>query len=729
MLKSILPSICFFLLQNLSAQSTWYTTGQNADLMVSGVDFNNSGSNLYFNHPNGLATDGTHFLVCDRFNNRILIWNTLPSSSNTAPDLVLGQPNFVSNNPGTAKNQLNWAGNASLSAQGQLAVADTENDRILLWNHFPTYNGQPADVSLFLPGMTLPGAPMLYGWPWGVWTDGNRVAAVATSGGAILFWNHFPTADNTPPDYVLKLPAFGTPRNISTDGSSYFFVGDHNAKVNGKPGTFFWNTYPTTANQPYDFYRDEWIKGEKLPDGKLVAGGLSALYIWDTMPTSGAQNPDLVLQPPMYKNGDGVDVVFAQNKLYANNYNGNNVLVFNQLPSQASQLPDFSIGAPGINDQTLDSLYYIQNPVPLTDGKRLVVPSDFDRAIYIWDDFPDHSGQPYDHRIQMPANVHLWAAALHGNTLAVGARNTLSVWKNASNISATPSSMFVNQIGAALLNDIRGLAMDDQFFYLATQSGKIYVWKGIPTNSSQNPLWTLSSTSGAFGYLSSDGEYLCAARPEPPTGVDIYRIADLVAGVTTPFKTISSNPLRINQVSQAVTFNGSLALSSRGDHRVLLWKEMSDWGNASKAIVLGQPDVNAYDAAIGANRLFMPNALLPRNHELWIGEFKFSSRILKFSYGTTAAPEAGNEALSAQVFPNPVKDAFCLKMNIPKSNFYKIDLLDVSGRLIHPLFAGKLTAGELYNQSFSAHELPWASGIYLIRISSSGGRTVVKLVR
>ena len=259
MLKSILPSICFFLLQNLSAQSTWYTTGQNADLMVSGVDFNNSGSNLYFNHPNGLATDGTHFLVCDRFNNRILIWNTLPSSSNTAPDLVLGQPNFVSNNPGTAKNQLNWAGNASLSTQGQLAVADTENDRILLWNHLPTYNGQPADVSLFLPGMTLPGAPMLYGWPWGVWTDGNRVAAVATSGGAILFWNHFPTADNTPPDYVLKLPAFGTPRNISTDGSSYFFVGDHNAKVNGKPGTFFWNTYPTTANQPYDFYRDEWL--------------------------------------------------------------------------------------------------------------------------------------------------------------------------------------------------------------------------------------------------------------------------------------------------------------------------------------------------------------------------------------------------------------------------------------------------------------------------------------
>ncbi|MEQ1745432.1 MAG: hypothetical protein ABMA02_08405 [Saprospiraceae bacterium] len=64
------------------------------------------------------------WLVCDRFNNRILVWNTPPTSGSTAPDLALGQPDFVSNDLGTDKNQLNWPGNACVAANGKLAAAD-----------------------------------------------------------------------------------------------------------------------------------------------------------------------------------------------------------------------------------------------------------------------------------------------------------------------------------------------------------------------------------------------------------------------------------------------------------------------------------------------------------------------------------------------------------------------------------------------------------------------------
>lgn len=273
---NFLRCCCFLLLSHYLPAQTWFSNGQPAELMVSGVHFNHTGG-LFFNHPNGLATDGAHFLVCDRFNNRILVWNQPPTAADTPPDLVLGQPDFTSNNPGDGNHQLNWAGNASIGANGKLAVADTENDRILLWNTFPTQNGQAAHVSLYLPALGNPGAGIFYAWPWGVWTDGTRLAAVATQGGALLFWNSFPTSDNTPPDYTIKLQHFGTPRNISTDGSSYFFVGDHNARVNGQPGTFFWNSYPNTTDQPYDFYRNEWIKGEKLPDGSLLAGGLLSI--------------------------------------------------------------------------------------------------------------------------------------------------------------------------------------------------------------------------------------------------------------------------------------------------------------------------------------------------------------------------------------------------------------------------------------------------------------------
>ncbi|MEK6570067.1 MAG: hypothetical protein AABZ61_01755, partial [Bacteroidota bacterium] len=193
--------------------------------MLSGVDFNNSGGPYLYNHPSGIASDGSRFLLCDRFNNRVLVWNSLPTQWNTPPDLVLGQPNFTSNNPGTAKSSLNWPGNVSVASNGVVGVTDTENDRILIWRQFPTQNAQAASISISLPVLTPPLSNRLE-WPWGVWTDGTRVAAVATRGAALLFWNSLPTVDDQPPDYMIRLLQFGTPRNISTDGATYFFVGD-----------------------------------------------------------------------------------------------------------------------------------------------------------------------------------------------------------------------------------------------------------------------------------------------------------------------------------------------------------------------------------------------------------------------------------------------------------------------------------------------------------------------
>lgn len=123
----------FFLIPTLvtvaSAQQ-WFRTGQDADLMLSGSDFNNTGGALLFNHRSGIASDGTHFLLCDRFNNRVLSWNALPTKWDPPPDLVPGQHNFIAINPGTSNSGLNFPGNVSVGANGVVTVADTENDRI-----------------------------------------------------------------------------------------------------------------------------------------------------------------------------------------------------------------------------------------------------------------------------------------------------------------------------------------------------------------------------------------------------------------------------------------------------------------------------------------------------------------------------------------------------------------------------------------------------------------------
>ena len=52
----------------------------------------------------GVFSNGTQLFVDDQKNNRILVWNTFPTANFTAADVVIGQPDFicgVANNDGT----------------------------------------------------------------------------------------------------------------------------------------------------------------------------------------------------------------------------------------------------------------------------------------------------------------------------------------------------------------------------------------------------------------------------------------------------------------------------------------------------------------------------------------------------------------------------------------------------------------------------------------------------
>ncbi|MBM4401941.1 MAG: hypothetical protein FJ044_01735, partial [Candidatus Cloacimonetes bacterium] len=228
----------------------FFETGQEADLLLSGVDFDNSGGPLLFNHPGNIASDGKHLLLADRNNNRVLIWNKLPES-NTPPDLVLGQENFITNNPGTSLSELNWP--VGVATDGtHVLVADTYNDRILIWSKFPTKNGQAADLELKSTSAERHERGAIV-WPWAVWTNGEKVIVTSTGASRVLIWNKFPTKNNEVPDVVLALTGkFGTPRSIASDGNC-LMIGDHNA-LSGNQGNFFWKTFPVSDNQLYDFF-------------------------------------------------------------------------------------------------------------------------------------------------------------------------------------------------------------------------------------------------------------------------------------------------------------------------------------------------------------------------------------------------------------------------------------------------------------------------------------------
>jgi len=601
----------------------WFATGQDADLMLSGIDFNNTGGPLLFSHPTGLASDGKRLLVADRWNNRILVWNELPAS-NTPPDLVLGQKDFTSNDPGTGKHELNWPGNVAISPDGRhVAVADTYNDRILLWNTFPQKSGAAADVALERAAFGVQGTRPL-GWPWGVWTDGKKLAAVVTAWSAVFVWNQLPRRDNEPPDLILRPRNAGTPRNITSDGTC-LILSDHNSREYASgPGTYFWKAFPTSATQEPDFSRREWLKGCITADGKLVLAGLQSIYLWDRLPQGGFDQPVLTLRPPSYANGDGPDAVQAGGRLYVCNYNGNNVLVWNALPRTADQPPDFAIGSPDPQTNTLHTQFFITNPVPASNGKSLFISSDFDGKLYVWRHLPDESGAKPDVVYSLPHG--LWDNALHGDTLALAGHRSVYLWRKLPLNGELPDAVLADRIGGVPLQEVKGVALDDRYFYLAdAQADRVYIWEGIPQADTPPKLFIDVRRPGR---LASDGTWLAVIPFEQQT-VLLYRVAELAAGGRPG---VVGGPGRFNLPGSALVAEGHLFVADTCFSRVHAWARVEDAiAGRPRDVVLGDPDPEDRRPEIGRNRLFWPGALAFDGSYLWVGEFKFSGRVLRFS--------------------------------------------------------------------------------------------------
>jgi hypothetical protein len=196
--------------------------GAAADLVVGQPNFtgcvvNNDGTNasgpptsrtLAF--PEGVWSDGTRLAVTDLGNNRVLIWNTFPTTNFQPADIVLGQPDFstgVSNNDGTGNSGTPSASNLSLALsnfstglQGgflfsngtQLFVADANNNRILIWNTFPTGNFQAADVVLGQPEFSTSTALIEangFSFPTGVYQNGQSLFVTDTNNNRVLIFD------------------------------------------------------------------------------------------------------------------------------------------------------------------------------------------------------------------------------------------------------------------------------------------------------------------------------------------------------------------------------------------------------------------------------------------------------------------------------------------------------------------------------------------------------------
>lgn len=265
------------------------TLHQEPDVVLGQYDVESSGRNAGGNvtaeslhYPSGIWSDGQLLVVADAWNHRVLIWHQLPTENGQAADVVVGQPDFESNEvnvEGISKNptakSMHWPYGV-FSDGKQLWVADTGNRRILYYETIPAYNYAPADKVIGKPNFSTRDyenhQPI---WPYSVKINANGVLAVAdTQFYRTLIWHNWETAFHTPADVIIGQPSF----DACGQNQYGLFPDSH------------------TLNWTYDicFYK----KGLLVNDT-----GNSRLLYFEEIPKANSQSADAVIGKRDFKTG------------------------------------------------------------------------------------------------------------------------------------------------------------------------------------------------------------------------------------------------------------------------------------------------------------------------------------------------------------------------------------------------------------------------------------------
>ena len=209
------------------------TNGAAADFVLGQPDLTSSvegTSATTFLNPQSVRIAGGKLFMVDYANNRILIWNTPPTSSNVPADIVVGQGSMTTGDCTLTQSGLCQPEDVFVS-NGKLIVSDSGNNRVLIWNSIPTTNGMAADVVLGQNSFTTnsmndddqdtnpdsaPSARTL-SYPAGVWSNGTKLVVCDTSNNRVLVWNTIPTSNFTPASIVLGQNSFTMSTAIDDD--------------------------------------------------------------------------------------------------------------------------------------------------------------------------------------------------------------------------------------------------------------------------------------------------------------------------------------------------------------------------------------------------------------------------------------------------------------------------------------------------------------------------------
>jgi hypothetical protein len=138
--------------------------------------------------------------VADTGNRRVLIWQQLPEENGQPADLVLGQPDMRSRNEnsgGTASaSSMRWCHDITFWGEN-LVVTDAGNNRVMIWQGMPTENNAPCTLVLgqksfdaveMNQGVYFPNASSL-SMPYGVAATDDWLLVADTANSRLLGWH------------------------------------------------------------------------------------------------------------------------------------------------------------------------------------------------------------------------------------------------------------------------------------------------------------------------------------------------------------------------------------------------------------------------------------------------------------------------------------------------------------------------------------------------------------